>query len=158
MLLANQEHLRRWIPEQVCSAPPLPELVERLARFAAKFDAADEFRFAVRDASDERIIGGMSLFPRDATARVQLARADRIELGYWLDRAVTGRGFATEGAQALLGAAASLPGIGRAEIRCDRENMPSNAVPRRLGFELAVVDGDTQVWQHALVMAGDLHQ
>jgi RimJ/RimL family protein N-acetyltransferase len=153
VLIANQEHLRRWIPEHVHSAPPLPQLVERLENFAARFDAGVEFRFAVRDARERRILGGMSLFPRDASTRVQFARADRIELGYWLDAAVTGRGLATEGARALLAAAATLPGIDRAEIRCHRDNAPSNAVPRRLGFELGSLDGETQVWQRALVVA-----
>ena len=156
VLLANQAHLRRWIPEHVYSAPPLPQLVERLEGFATRFAAGTEFRFAVRDARDGRVVGGMSLFPRDASARVHLAEADRIELGYWLDTAVTGRGFATEGATALLDAATALPDIELAEIRCHRDNAPSNAVPRRLGFHLMGVDGDTQVWQRALVAAGDV--
>lgn len=155
VLLANQDHLRRWIPEHVYSAPPLPELVARLEAFAAKFAAGIEFRFAVRDAGDDRILGGMSLFPRDTSTRVELAKADRIELGYWLDAAITGRGLATEGATALLAAAASLHGIDLAEIHCDRDNAPSNAVPRRLGFELAKVDGEIQVWQRALVITRD---
>jgi RimJ/RimL family protein N-acetyltransferase len=153
VLLANQEHLRGWIPEQVYSAPPLPQLVERLDDFAAKFTAGVAFRFAVRDVRDERILGGMSLFPRDATSRVPLAQADRLELGYWLDAAVTGRGLATEGARALLGAAASLRALGLAEIRCERDNVPSNALPPRLGFRLAAVDGTTHVWQRALAVA-----
>jgi RimJ/RimL family protein N-acetyltransferase len=156
VLLANQEHLRRWIPEHVYSAPALPQLVERLETFAAKFVAGVEFRFAVRDVREDRIIGGMSLFPRDESARVPLDEAERVELGYWLDADVTGRGLATEGAKALLGAAASLPGIDLAEIRCHRENRPSNAVPRRLDFELAGPDGDTQIWQRALVVPGDV--
>lgn len=149
VLLANQEHLRHWIPERVHSAPPLAQLVERLEQFAAKFDAGVEFRFAVRDARDDRILGGMILFPRDANARVQLGNADRVELGYWLDAAVTGRGLATEGATALLDAAAALDGIHLAEIHCHRENLPSNAVPRRLGFELARGEDEAQVWQRA---------
>jgi len=157
VLLANREHLRRWIPEHVYSAPPLPQLVERLETFATRFDAGVELRFAVRDARDDRILGGMSLFPRDASARVGVDVADRIELGYWLDAAVTGRGLATEGATALLDAAVSLPGVELAEIHCHRENAPSNALPRRLGFELARVDGETQVWQRRLVVATAPH-
>ena len=153
VLIANQEHLRRWIPEHVYSAPPLPQLVERLEKFAEKFEAGIEFRFAVRDSRADRILGGMSLFPRDDSARVQLAHADRVELGYWLDAEVTGRGLATEGAKVLLAAAGSLPGLDLAEIHCHRENAPSNAVPRKLGFVLTRVDGETQVWQRALIVA-----
>lgn len=151
VLLANQEHLRRWIPEHVYAAPPLPQLVERLDDFAAKFSAGIAFRYALRDASTERILGGMSLFPRDATSRVQLARADRVELGYWLDAAATGRGHVTEGALSLLDAVTILPGMHLAEIHCHVHNAPSNGVPRRLGFVRVQVDGETQVWQRALV-------
>ena len=155
VLLANQEHLKRWIPEQVYSAPPLPELVQRLEEFAANFAAGRAFRYALRDAQDDRILGGMSLFPRDTRSRVQLEQADRVELGYWLDAAVTGRGLVTRGAEALLGAAATLPDVALAEIHCHVGNAPSNAVPRRLGFELAGTHGEMQLWRRALVVAGD---
>lgn len=152
ILLANQEHLKRWIPQYVYTAPPLPQLVERLDRFAAKFAAGVEFRYALRDAETGRIVGGMSLFPRDAGARVQLALADRVELGYWLDEAATGRGLVTEGVRALLAVAASaFPTVRLAEIHCDVENVPSNAVPKRLGFEPAYIDGTVQVWRRAVV-------
>jgi RimJ/RimL family protein N-acetyltransferase len=152
ILLANQEHLKRWIPEYVYTAPPLPQLVERLDRFAAKFAAGLEFRYALRDSATNRILGGMSLFPRDAGARVQLALADRMELGYWLDAAATGRGLVTEAVRALLDAAArAFPTLRLAEIHCDVENLPSNAVPKRLGFEPAYMDGTVQVWRRALV-------
>ena len=155
ILLANQEHLKRWIPEHVYTAPPLPQLVERLDRFAARFTAGVEFRYALRDAETARIVGGMSLFPRDPAARVQLARADRVELGYWLDATATGRGLVTEAVRALMDAAASaLPAIRLAEIHCHVENAPSNAVPERLGFEPAYMDGQVQVWRRALVAKG----
>ena len=151
ILLANQEHLKRWIPEHVYTAPPPPQLVERLDRFAAKFAAGVEFRYALRDIATDRIVGGMSLFPRDAGARVQLALSDRVELGYWLDAAATGRGLVTEAVRALLDAATrALPSIHLAEIHCHVENVPSNAVPERLGFEPAYVDGEVQVWRRAL--------
>ena len=154
VLLANQEHLKRWIPEHVYTAPPLPQLVERLDRFSAKFTAGVEFRFGVRDARTGEVIGGMSLFPRDPAARVQLALADRIELGYWLDAGATGRGLVTEGVRALLeAAAAALPAIHLAEIHCHVENAPSNAVPKRLGFAPAYMDGPVQVWRRTLVVA-----
>jgi RimJ/RimL family protein N-acetyltransferase len=155
ILLANQDHLKRWIPEHVYTAPPLPQLVERLDRFAAKYAAGLEYRFALRDALTGRIVGGMSLFPRDAAARVQLELADRVELGYWLDTAATGRGLVTEAVRALLDTAArALPQMRLAEIHCHVENEPSNAVPRRLGFEAAYLDGQVQVWRRALAVQG----
>ena len=55
ILLANQEHLKRWIPEGVYSAVPLPQLVERLAEFATNFTTGRGFRYAIRDVRDDRI-------------------------------------------------------------------------------------------------------
>ena len=150
ILLANQEHLKRWIPEHVYTAPPLPQLVERLDRFAAKFAAGVEYRYALRDALTGRIVGGMSLFPRDAAARVQLTLADRVELGYWLRSDATGQGLITEASRALLAVAATLPHLSHVEIRCDARNAPSAAIPKRLGFTLAEEPAEMQVWVRSL--------
>lgn len=153
VLLANQEHLKPWIPESTWSAPALPLLAERLTEWSTFFSAGRAFRYAVRERDSDRVLGGMSIFPRNDTARVQLADADRVEIGYWLDASVTGRGLVTEAVRALLGAAATLPCGRLVEIRCHVENVPSNAVPKRLGFELAGRDGDMQVWRRSLDVA-----
>jgi len=153
VLLANQEHLSPWIPEHVYSAPPLPQLIARLEEFASNFSAGQSFRYALRDLRTDRVLGSMSLFPRNDTARVSLAEADRVEIGYWLDAAATGQGLVTEAARALLEAAARLPGVRSAEIHCHADNAPSNAVPRRLGFELAGMDGEMQLWRRPFAVA-----
>ena len=150
ILLANQDHLSPWIPETSYSAPPLPQLAERLEEFASRFDEGVAFRYALRDARDERIIGGMSLFPRDETSRIPLPDADRMEIGYWLDRAMTGQGLVTEAVQSLVDVARTMPNAGSVEIHCHRDNAPSNGVPRRLGYELTGTHGEMQVWRKAL--------
>lgn len=150
ILLANQDHLSPWIPETSYSAPPLPQLAERLEEFASRFDEGVAFRYAVRDARDGHIIGAMSLFPRDDTSRVALPEADRVEIGYWLDRAMTGQGLVTEAVLALLDVARTIPNAGSVEIHCHRDNAPSNGVPRRLGLELADSHGEMRVWRKAL--------
>lgn len=150
VLRANHEHLGPWIPSHVAKAVPLPELAIRLAGFAADFAAARSYRYALRTLDDTHLCGEVALFPRDTTGRVPLWAADRVELGYWLDAAVTGRGLATEAAGALLDVAATLPRMTHAEIRCDAANTPSAAVPQRLGFHLAAVEAGLQVWRFAL--------
>ena len=49
---------------------------------------------------------------------------------------MTGQGLVTEAVQAVLNVASGLSKVSRVEIRCDVRNLPSAAVPRRLGFAL----------------------
>ncbi len=136
VLAANAAHLERWVPQRVIGAATVPELAERLAGFAARFDETREFRWGMFDAADRRVLGEVGLYPRDARSRVPLEQSDRIEVGYWLRADETGRGIATEAVRAALDVAHALPSLARFEIRCDAANAPSAAVPRRLGFRL----------------------
>jgi RimJ/RimL family protein N-acetyltransferase len=150
VLVANHAHLRPWIPERVSTPVPLPELIERLEGYVSDHSAGIAFRYALRLAGEDRVLGEVSLFPRDATSRVALADADRVEIGYWLAESATRRGLATEAADTLLGVASTLGGVTCAEIHCHADNLASAAVPRRLGFELAMHDGELQVWRKSL--------
>jgi RimJ/RimL family protein N-acetyltransferase len=125
-------------------------LAERLAGFADEFGAGHAFRYALLTLDESRVLGEADLFPRDARGRVPLGAADRAELGYWLDAAVTGRGLATEATRALLDVAAAIPGMSHVEIRCDWRNAPSAALPQRLGFHLASVEDEMQIWRKPL--------
>jgi RimJ/RimL family protein N-acetyltransferase len=165
ILEANRAHLGPWIPAHVSAPVPLSTLAARLAAFADDFAAGRGFRYALLTPDGMRLLGEADLFPRSAAGRVPLSDADRVEIGYWLDAAVTGQGLATGAARALLDVAATLPGITHAEIRCEAANAPSAAVPRRIGFTLAdtildqsVVPGEPpvalQIWTCALGRPG----
>ena len=153
MLVANVAHLGPWIPAHVATPVPVPQLGERLAGFAADFAADRAYRYALLTPDGTQLCGEADLFPRAAVGRVTIEAADRVELGYWLDAAVTGQGLATEATSALLAVAATLPGMTHAEIRCDVANASSAAVPRRLGFHLAAVEANLQIWQKPLAPA-----
>ncbi|HEX7063416.1 MAG TPA: GNAT family N-acetyltransferase [Woeseiaceae bacterium] len=140
VLEANVEYVGGWIPSHVASPVPLPELERRLSGFAEDFAAGRCWRWALFTRGSDAPLGEVSLFPRSATERVPFAAADRLEIGYWLDREATGKGYATEAARALFDLARRVPGIVQVEIHCDPRNLPSAAVPRRLGFRL-VDDG-----------------
>jgi RimJ/RimL family protein N-acetyltransferase len=150
VLEANVAHIGPWIPAHVSTPVPLSELAERLARFGDDFAAGRAFRFAMLTPDAKRIVGEADLFPRNSTGRVPLAAGDHVELGYWLDAAVTGQGLATEATGALFDLAAELPGMTRVEIHCDAANERSAAIPRRLGFELVKVDAKDQIWRKPL--------
>ena len=152
VLAANVTHLGPWIPARVST--PVPELAVRLAGYAADFAAGRAFRYALLSHDGTQVLGEVDLFPRAASGRVPLAEADHVELGYWLDAAATGQGLATEAARALFAVAATLPGMTHVDIRCDVANGASAAVPHWLGFHLAGVEGELQVWRKRLTRAG----
>ena len=154
VLSANVDRLGPWIPAHVAAPAPLPALAERLAGFAADFAADRAYRYALLTPDGSRLLGEADLFPRSEGGRVPLADADRVELGYWLDAAATGRGLATEAARALFDVAAGVPRMRHAEIRCDAGNGPSAAVPQRLGFELASEEAELQIWRKSLAAVG----
>jgi RimJ/RimL family protein N-acetyltransferase len=161
VLAANQAHLGPWIPRRVAEPVPIPDLRQRLAGFGDDFAADREWRYGMFSADEASVLGEVGLFPRNADGRVPFSEADRAEIGYWLRSDRTGEGLATEGAQALLDLAATLPTLRVLEIRCDARNAQSAAVPQRLGFVLAdtvadegVVAGEPpvelQVWSNTL--------
>lgn len=136
ILEANVAHLKPWIPERVAEPAPVARLRERLEGFSSAFDEGREWRYAIFTHGVHELLGEVGLFPRAATGRVPFELADRLEIGYFLRHDATGQGFATEAARAALEIAMAL-GVTRVEIRCDERNVPSAAVPRRLGFQLA---------------------
>lgn len=135
ILEANVEHLSEWIPAHVATPVPLHDLVLRLVGFAEDFAAGRSWRYALFARTSE-LVGEVSLFPRSPDGRAPFASADRLEIGYWLDRCATGKGYATEAARAMLDLSLKLPGVRRVEIHCDPRNAASAAVPQRLGFRL----------------------
>jgi RimJ/RimL family protein N-acetyltransferase len=158
VLEANIAHLSGWIPPSVALPAPLPELANRLAGFAADFEAARSWRYGIFSKEGE-VLGEASLFFRSASERVPLTSADRLEIGYWLRSDATGRGFATEAARAMLSLGAGLSGMRHVEIRCDAGNESSIAVARRLGFRVVQPQGtapdsaespDIMIWIHEL--------
>lgn len=57
-----------------------------------------------------------------------------VEIGYWLDNAMNGRGIMTRAVDKLTGLAFNVWGANRVEIQAAIENKKSRAIPERLGF------------------------
>jgi len=137
ILMANDARLSPWTPARATGVATVTELETRLADFAENFSNDRQWRFAMIARDDRKILGELSLFPRDANDRVPFADADRAEMGYWIRSDEAGRGLVTEAARAVLDVAAATGKFSHLEIRCDPRNVPSNAVAQRLGFVLA---------------------
>ena len=59
-----------------------------------------------------------------------------VEIGYWLDKNVNGRGVMTRAVEKVQDLAFEMGGANRVEIRCATENRASRAIPERLNFHL----------------------
>ena len=93
----------------------------------AGWEAGSDFLYAVV-TGDGTIVGSCGLHAR-------LGRA-RLEVGYWVRTAHTGRGIATLAAAGLTREALRLDDVEDVEIHCDRANERSARIPARLGFDL----------------------
>jgi RimJ/RimL family protein N-acetyltransferase len=157
ILETSFDYLGPWIPARVATPAPVPELERRLAGFVSDFAEDRDWRYAIHAREEQALLGEAALFPRSSTKRVHFPEADRVELGYWIRRDAQGQGYVSEAARGLVALAATIREFSCVEIRCDARNLPSAAIPRRLGFGLAntvespsVTDGEPpvqlQVW------------
>ena len=153
ILEVNHAYLAPWIPARVATPVPVPQLEERLTGFATNFVNDVEWRFAIRRLENAQLLGEVGLFPRDASARVPLASADRVEVGYWLRADAMGQGVINEAARAAIAWASAERRISLVELHCDSRNAPSVAVARRLGFTLSRSDDATHAFTWSLSLA-----
>jgi caffeoyl-CoA O-methyltransferase len=100
-------------------------------RFAQErgFVEADSFAIGIFERGTGELLGGTGLH------RIHPESGDA-EVGYWLRRAVRGRGYGTEAVSALITSAFRDWGLRRVRIVCDEENVPSRRIPERLGIRL----------------------
>jgi RimJ/RimL family protein N-acetyltransferase len=102
-----------------------------IAEGAASFEADREWQYVLLEVASNELVGGAGLHRR--------VGPDGLEIGYWVRTDRTGRGYATSSARSLTDAAfASSLGVERVEIHMDQANLASVAVPRKLGFHLAL--------------------
>lgn len=69
----------------------------------------------------------------------------RTEIGYWLLPAYRGKGIITHAVRHLCQWAVRERNINRIQIRCATGNLPSNAIPKRLGFTLEGTERDGEL-------------
>jgi len=119
------EHLRPWLP---WARLPVEELWDELQTFLKKPESANDVLFAIFDAAESTVLGGIGVHAR--------GEEHERELGYWLCQGATGLGIMTEAVSEVTTAVfAALP-IASITIVCDPANVRSAGVPRRAGYEL----------------------
>ncbi len=125
---ASFVELHIWMP-WARTMPTAAEELEVLRAGESAFDADQEWNYFLVEPDADRLVGGAGLRPRPGTGI--------IEIGYWVRSDRTSRGYATAAARALTEVVlAHLHTVDQVEIRMDRANLASAAVPLKLGFRL----------------------
>jgi len=122
----NDQHLRPYIPWMRDEPRPLEATAARLRAARAAFDSDRDYKYGLFEPGEGRLVGEVVLLSR--------AGPDALEIGYWIDRELAGRGLATEAAAAVTRVAFESLRVQRVDINHSAGNAASAAVPRRLGF------------------------
>lgn len=116
------DHLLPWMPW--AAGHNRDTAVGFVTRCEQEWAEGQAYNYAISDGAS--VIGSCGLMRRIGPGG--------LEIGYWIHRGWTRRGFATAAASALIRQAFALPAVDLVEIHHDEANKASGAVPRRLGF------------------------
>lgn len=121
---ASLDALNTWTPWVIPEPFELATLEGRIQTFQERFAAGESFIYAALEG--DVLVGQAGMYARVGPGA--------LEAGYFMRSDMTGRGYATEAARAVVDAAFAQCGAERVEMHCDAENVASLAVPRKLGF------------------------
>jgi ribosomal-protein-serine acetyltransferase len=122
----SREQLSPWLP-WVDQTHSLEDCEASARRAYAKWLLREDLHVCLWQRETGRFLGGSGLH------RIQWD-VPAFEIGYWLRTSMQGKGYITEAVRELCRFAFETLAASRVEIRCDRRNERSAAVPRRLGF------------------------
>lgn len=120
--------LRKWLPFAQ-EIPTLEDTEISLREAHIKFLERESFRFLIFHMDSKDFIGTASLQSVDWEVQ-------KCEIGYWIHTKFSGNGYITEAVKALMKYGINELGLHRLEIRCESTNLPSRAIPEKLGFKL----------------------
>ncbi|RWZ60186.1 N-acetyltransferase [Halobacillus fulvus] len=119
--------LKPWLPF-VQTTPTIEDTEQNTREALAKFMTRESLRYLIF-TKDGEFVGSTGFHNLDWDVR-------KLEIGYWIDTAYSGKGYVREAVQKLTDFAMEELGFVRVEIRCESENLKSRAVPESLGYEL----------------------
>ena len=129
MLQENWEHLYEFMPQSHLEIGSAEDAEAVLRRLAAEWSSRTLFIFGMWDNASGAYVGESYL----ANPHWEVPR---IEVGYFIVQACTGRGYATEAAQSMVRYAFSELGVERVDLQCRADNAASQRVAERCGFTL----------------------
>ena len=115
--------IARWL-----AFVPQPYTLDDARRYIQEcIDAADDRRpFAITDAESGAVIGSIDM---------RITRLGAGHIGYWMAANARGRGLATAALRTLSRWAIEELGLGRVELATDPENLASQRVAEKAGFQ-----------------------
>ncbi len=129
MLSKNSEHLYEFMPPFLVNVRDEKEVQSWFDKQDAEWDARNLFIFGAWDMATGVYVGESYLANPDWDV-------PRIEVGYFLVRESTGKGYATEAANAAIRYAFEQLRVLRVDLRCAADNTASIRVAKRCGFTL----------------------
>ena len=132
----SRAHLEPWLPWVPFNNEP--EASHRYADASAlDWDHARACRFAIRDKKTRAILGvvGLEMFAH---------LHQSVELGYWLQKTMTGQGFMTEASRAVITWAFSRVNVHRIRVAAATDNHESLHVIGRLGFRFEGISREAE--------------
>lgn len=129
MLRANQDHLREFMPPMMEAVQNEADAENVLSQLVGEWQSRKLFIFGIWEKGSERFVGEAYLANPDW-------QVPCIELGYFVTKDNTGRGYAIEAAQATIQYAFERLGVVRVELQCAADNIASQRVAERCGFTL----------------------
>jgi RimJ/RimL family protein N-acetyltransferase len=123
----QDDEIARWL-----ALVPQPYTEEHARFYVEECIQADEDRraFAITDASTGDVVGSIDM---------RINRLQTGHVGYWVAARARGRGVAADALRALSRWALESLGLGRVELVTDPENIASQRVAERAGFQREAV-------------------
>ncbi|MEW6749666.1 MAG: GNAT family protein [Candidatus Latescibacterota bacterium] len=126
-LRANHEHLYEFLPPYLLAVQTEEDAALDIRRLEAEWDLRNLFRFGVWERETGGYVGGSYLANPDW-------EVPRIEVGYFVVKASTGKGIGTEAARATVRFAFEHLQAVRVELQCAADNPASMRVAEHCGF------------------------
>lgn len=120
----NREHLNPWFP-WVKEETRVEESFKYLLEVDKKFKDGTKFDYGIYLKGE--YIGNVGLFDVDKKNKSG-------EIGYWLSKKFTRKGYTTEAVGILEKEAFINGGLNRIQIKCDEKNIPSAKTAKKCGY------------------------
>lgn len=128
-VIESFEELNRWVT-WATHLPTGEDANKFIKSSQKKWEEGSEYHYFLLQQDTKKFLGVASLRKSDSMEC-------GFEIGYWMRRSESSKGYMTEAVWVLTRMALDSLNAQYIEIRCDPNNIGSRKIPEKLGFELA---------------------